>query len=114
MFGNFVIIGRFKYYMPQKIYIIETQEEVNARHEGISIGKEKGYKEGFQAAFSIFLIIFITYLFFTVDNIAYLHEVRQKLGRQLMTKFPDKMDMIVKILPDTIPKPKLTQENPTV
>lgn len=100
--------------MPQKVYIIETQEEVNARHEGISIGKEKGYKEGFTSAFMLFSIVFVLYLFFTIDNIDYLHEVRGKLGRQLMTKFPDKMELIVKVLPDTMPKRNNQEQIPPV
>jgi len=92
--------------MPQKYIILETQDEALARQSGVNIGKNVGYKQGFNTALILCVFTFLVYLFFTVQNIGALHGIRKDLGNTLKANLPDQKEYIEMLIPDSVPTKK--------
>jgi len=89
--------------MPQKFFIVESSDEVNAREHGLAKGQEIGYSSGFKTASILWIIMMILTMFFTLDTkyeISFLRDIRADFNHQLKVKLPDQTELIDKLLPD--------------
>jgi hypothetical protein len=89
--------------MPQRVFVIESEDEVVARNKGIGMGSEMGFKKGFQIATIVWLFVLVVSLFFTINvqyNIPQLSDLRTKMGRQLKAQLPQHSEVIDVLIPD--------------
>ena len=89
--------------MPQRVYLIETEHEVAAKHQGLEVGNKMGFSKGFQIATIIWIFVMVLTLFITINvnyNFPQLTEIRSKVSANLKSQIPQHTEVIDIIIPD--------------